>query len=513
MKKKVMNFSWSIFLLIYTLFFFQCQTVAQSSSTGMVQRPDWPIITRKGDKLYEGNKAFRFFGLAAPNIQQNESQIREDRTNRFPDEYEIRDALGAMQSLGGRATRTFSLSIYTAADKEMPVYISGRKKYNEAAFRCLDLLIALCHEYDIRLIIPFIASQSFGGIRGVDEFSDLSGKPRGSFWTDESVKDDFKHFLQFILNRKNTVNGILYKNDPAILAWQLGNEFGSYAGDRKLDYKEWSPRILNWSVEMAAFIKKTDPNHLVMEAGGVDRAAILADPNIDLISDHLYEYWNRMGGQPWELAPIARASVAETRGKKPLVIDEFGLGSTDNLRSLMQVIRTDESIVGGLLWSIRSHRRDGGWYYHNEGGTPVNSFHVPGFAAGFEYEEMRLLDLLKTEAYQIRGIKIPPVQKPSPAPVLFAQGKGFTWRGSTGAAMYTMERAEKPGGPFTVLASGLHDSVIWDVKNFEGSPLASEPLVLFYDETKTPGTTYYYRIKGINRTGESAWSQVLIIKP
>ena len=41
------------------------------------------------------------------------------------------------------------------------------------------------------------------------------------------------------LNRRNTVNGILYKDDPAILAWQLGNEFGSYAGDRKLDYTEW----------------------------------------------------------------------------------------------------------------------------------------------------------------------------------------------------------------------------------------------------------------------------------
>jgi mannan endo-1,4-beta-mannosidase len=513
MKARTMISGQHVFLFFISLLFLQLHTRAQSSTTGAAQKSNWPIITRKGDKLYEGNKAFRFFGLAAPNIQQNESQIREDRTNRFPDEYEIRDALGAMQRIGGRATRTFSLSVYTPADKEMPVYITGRRNYNEEAFRCLDLVIALCHEYDIRLIIPFIASQSFGGIRGVDEFSDLSGKPRGSFWTDESVKDDFRHFLQFILNRKNTVNGILYKDDPAILTWQLGNEFGSYAGDRKLDYTEWSPRILSWSKEMAAYIKKTDPNHLVMEAGGVDRAAMLADPNIDLISDHLYEYWNRMGGQPWELAPIARASVTETRGKKPLVIDEFGLGSTDNLRSLMQVIRSDESIVGGLLWSIRCHRRDGGWYYHNEGGTPVNSFHVPGFASGFEYEETRLLDLLKTEAYNIRGLEIPPVQKPSPAPVLIAKGGGFTWRGSTGAASYTIERAEKPGGPFTILATGLDDSVIGDVKNFEGSIRASEPLVLFYDETKKPGITYFYRIKAMNSAGESAWSQLLTIKP
>ena len=88
----------------------------------------------------------------------------------------------------------------------------------------------------------------------------------------------------------------------------------------------------------------------------------------------------------------------------------------------MEVIRTDESIVGGLLWSIRSHRRDGGWYYHNEGGTPVNSFHVPGFASGFEYEETRLLDLLRAEAYHIRGEGNSGFQKPSPAPVLIKKG-------------------------------------------------------------------------------------------
>ncbi len=71
-------------------------------------RTNWPIITRKGDELFEGSKPFRFMGLAAPNIQQNESQIRTDRTNRFPDEYEIRDILDGIKRIGGRATRTFS---------------------------------------------------------------------------------------------------------------------------------------------------------------------------------------------------------------------------------------------------------------------------------------------------------------------------------------------------------------------------------------------------------------------
>jgi hypothetical protein len=468
----------------------------------------WPIIHRKGDVLYEGSQVFRFFGLAAPNIQQNESQLLPDFSNRFPDDFEIRDILEGLKRVGSRATRTFSLSVHSALDNRVPAYISGRRIYNEDAFRCLDRVIALCHQYDIRLIIPFIASQSFPGIRGVDEFSDLAGKPKGAFWTDESVKNDFKHFLDFILNRRNTVNGLLYKEDPAILCWQLGNEFGSYAGDRKLSYAEWTPRIQQWCIEMAAYIKKQDPNHLLMEAGGTDREAMITDPNIDIISDHLYEYWNRMGGQPWELSPIAKASSKTCKGRKPLMVDEFGLGDIENLRSLMETIR-ESNIVGGLLWSIRGRRRDGGWYYHNEGGTPVNSYHLPGFAVGHAYEERRMLDLLRQEAYAIRNLPVPAISVPRPAPTLMLQGKGFTWRGSAGAESYSIERADSPQGPFTVIASGLHDAVIADVASFEHRTEASWPQVLYTDESTRPGTKYFYRIKAVNVAGASEYSPVV----
>jgi hypothetical protein len=466
------------------------------------------FITRKNDKLIEGDHVFRFFGLAAPNIQQNESQLRKDMLNRFPDDFEIRDIYGGIQRMGGLVTRTFSLSVFSADDKGLPVYIPARRTYNEEAFCCLDRVVALAHEYNIRLIIPFIASQSFAGIRGVDEFSSLAGKSKGSFWTDKEVKEDFRHFLNYLVNRKNTVNGKIYKNDPAILAWQLGNEFGSYSGDRRLDYNDWSPKILNWSLEMASFIKKIDPNHLIIEAGGANREAFLADPNIDIISDHLYEYWNRMGNQPWELGPIAYKSWNECKGKKPLVIDEFGLGSTENLKNLMDTI-CNSGISGGLIWSIRSHRRDGGWYYHNEGGTKINSFHVPGFSVGYSYEETRILDVLRKKAYQIRNICSPPIQKPEPDPVLFIKDNGFTWKGSTGAKYYTIERSENINGPWIVISTGIEDSIIGDVASFENSAEAKDPLILYFDENKHFGKKYYYRIKATNEAGETNYSNIV----
>jgi hypothetical protein len=193
-----------LFVLIFSI---SSLTMGQKKKVKLSES-DWPIITRTGDQLYEGDKIFRFLGLAAPNIQLNESQLQADMTNRFPNEYEIRDILGGIQRVGGIATRTFSLSVYSPDDNGLPVYISAHRTYNEEAFQCLDRVIALAHEYNVRIIIPFIASQKFYGFRGVGEFSALSGKPDGSFWTDEEVKADFKHFLDFILNRKNTVRGV-----------------------------------------------------------------------------------------------------------------------------------------------------------------------------------------------------------------------------------------------------------------------------------------------------------------
>lgn len=469
--------------------------------------PDWPIVSRQGDRLFEGDQPFRTFGLATPNLQQHEGQLLPDASNRFPDEFETRDALASLHQLGARATRCFALSVASPADRGLPAYITARRTYNEEAFRALDRVLALCPDYDVRLMLPFIASQSFAGIRGVDEFAALSGKTAvGAFWTDPEVKADFKHLLAFIVNRRNTISGRLYRDDPAILGWQLGNEFASYAPDRKLSAAEWTPRITAWSLEMAAYLKQLDPHHLVFEAGG-DRAAYLASPDIDVISTHLYEYWNRLFGGPTDLAAAARADWAQCRGRKPLIVDEFGLATVDNCRALMRTIR-ESDIVGGFLWSLRVHRRDGGFYYHNEGGTPINSYHFPGFATGHDYDETQLLDLLRAESFAIRGMTPAPLSPPSPAPLLRRTAAGFTWRGSTGAAFYTIERAPSPEGPWTVAATGLADSVVNDVKKFEADS-DGRPLTLWTDEALPPGGRACYRIRGFNAAGASPWSPVL----
>jgi len=464
----------------------------------------WPIITRKGDALFEGKVPFRFFGIAAPNLHQNEGQLLADFSNRFPDEYEIRDVLESMRYLGARATRTFSLSVFSPEDEGAPVYIEGRRQYNENALRCMDLVLALCHEYDVRVIIPLIASQHFKYWHGVDEFSALAGKGPMTFWSDEDVKADYRHLFSTLANRRNTVSGLLYKDDPAILAWQFGNEFNVYAGDNGKDHDTMKKLIGSWSIEMAAYFKSVDPKHLVMSAG-YDLPCYISDPNIDVYSLHLYEHWNRLGGQSTDLAALAAEEWKACKGKKPLIVDEFGMGATETMRKLMAEIRTS-GISGGLIWGIRGHRRDGGWYYHNEGGTVTNSYHIPGFAVGHDFDEQRILDLLRKEAHAISGKPLPPMAAPVQAPILFALEGGLTWRGSTLAQYYVIQRATSPNSSWKTIATGVQDSVIGAVEKFEQSG-ASNPGAIWYDENAPKGPVFY-RIKGVNISGETDWSPV-----
>ncbi len=467
------------------------------------------FITRDGSRLMEGDREFRFLGLAAPNLHQNEGQLAGDWSNRFPDEFEIRDSLATIRQMGGRATRCFSLSIRNPSDSGVPVHVEGIDQYGDEAFQAMDLLLALCHEYDVRLILPLIDSHSFWGWRGVDDFAAFRDKPGTDFWTDNQLKEDFRRLIHSLLHRRNTITGILYKDDPAILAWQTGNELSSYVWDRGLDEETWMPKVTAWTLEMAEYIQSLDENHLVMEGGG-NREAYLKDPNIDVISAHYYEYWNKKFGKPYDLAAISSHDIAGIAGLKPVIADELGMAETDNLQALLDEI-VSNGTAGGLLWGIRAHRRDGGFYYHNENGTKFNSYHWPGFTNGETYDERKVLKLLREKAYAIRNMQVPPMPPPEGAPLLLPirSPSEIMWRGCTGAASYDVERSSDGESNWSVVASGVEDVVIPgpEVPRYEHSG-QSAPIPIFADPDAPKGEVSHYRVRGRNDAGLTPWSNV-----
>jgi hypothetical protein len=152
-----------------------------------------------------------------------------------------------------------------------------------------------------------------------------------------------------------------------------------------------------------------------------------------------------------------------------------------------------------MIWSLRFHNRDGGFYWHSEpsGGLLYKAYHYPGFATGEAYAETELMKLMRDKAFEIRGLARPPLETPAPPVLLpFNSAANISWRGSVGAAGYDVERSTKPGGPWTVVGANVDDTL-----------LQYRPL--FADESAEPGHSYYYRVRAKNLAGTSAPSNVV----
>jgi len=438
------------------------------------------FVRRDGDVLKDGDREFRFLSFNIPNLHYVEDDMRFDQSMpfRLPDAFEIDDALGAIEQMGGQVVRTYTLSVKKADDPEgLPRYILGPGQFNEEAFRTLDQVIAAAHRHHVRLIIPFVDQWSWWG--GTAELAAFRGKKPDDVWTDPQLLEDFQNIVTFVINRVNTVTGVRYRDDKAILAWETGNELHCPP--------EWTKR-------MAAHIKSQDPRHLVID--GTHRRTLLPssldDANIDFVQTHHYEK------DPREMIANLVESAKMARGKKPYHLGEFGFLSTDALCAVMDTVR-DEKLTGALLWSLRYRSRDGGFYWHHEpaGGDFFKAYHWPGFASGEKYDERRLMQFVRERAFALRGLTPPPLPKPkAPRLLSVTEGGQMTWQGAVGASSYHVERAEKANGPWTTVGAGVSDAYV-------------QYRPLFVDESLRPGAAYYYRVVACNASGSSKPSNVV----
>jgi hypothetical protein len=433
------------------------------------------FITVRGDQLMEGDKPFRFISFNLPNLQMIEDNLPFAETNpwRLPDEFEIRDGLATVRQMGGTVVRTYVLSVRRTNDTPgMPRHVVGPGQFNEAAFREFDLALKIANEQSIRLIIPLVDNWAWQGGRA--EYAGFRGKPKEAFWTDPQIIDDFKKTIRFVLLRTNTLTGIRYGDDKAILCWETGNEI-------------FSPP--SWTHDIAGYIKSLDTHHLVMDgvaAFGLKNES-LTDTNVDIVTTHHYP--NARIRKTF--AESIRENWAKAKGKKPYVVGEFGFVSTADMEDALNAIM-DTGMSGGLLWSLRFHNRDGGFYWHSEpsGGNRYKGLHWPGSPIGAAYDEINLMAMVRRYAFAIRGLVPPPIPPPAPPGLLpITDAAAISWQGSLGAASYIVEHAPKASGPWTVVADGVDESFV-------------QYRPLFVDES-APAGNWYYRVRARNDSGVS----------
>ncbi len=193
------------------------------------------------------------------------------------------------------------------------------------------------------------------------------------FYADTAAVRMYEDFVRSIVSRKNRYTHRYYKDEPAIMAWQLCNE------PRPFGKQMFAP-MLEWSARTARLIKSLDPNHLVStgsegtvgcEWDVTTCEQMHADPNIDYLTVHVWPInWG------WASRDRLRESLPnvyvkateylETNSRiaeainKPMVIEEFGYSRDHNLYTPLAGTYCRDCFYGFVFTKVAESRANGG---------------------------------------------------------------------------------------------------------------------------------------------------------
>jgi mannan endo-1,4-beta-mannosidase len=136
--------------------------------------------------------------------------------------------------------------------------------YQENGLRGLDQAIWEAKRRGIRVIVPLVNNWAdYGGLPAYAAWAtreDGIVHAHDDFFSDARIRQWWKDYVAFLAVRVNTFTGIAYKDEPAILAWEIGNEF-------RCRSCRGTSRLADIIGELAAFLRSVMPNHLIADGG------------------------------------------------------------------------------------------------------------------------------------------------------------------------------------------------------------------------------------------------------
>lgn len=303
-------------------------------------RPRRGFVTTQGSRFTVDGEPFRFVGANVALMFRDEDRAAMPETLRRASQAGIKVVRVWAFGEGGPAD-VGPLADFADWPRTHPFrWAPGH--WNEEAFVHLDKVLAEAQRND--LLVQICLTNWWRDTGGVTQYlrwagindADDAQFPVGInparamlFYSNETTRRLYREHLEKLVTRRNTVTGVLYRDDPAIFGWELMNEAQAVTG-------RWAERRA-WIAEMSGYLKSLDSNHLVTpgEWGyrtAAERREWLADhgvPTIDYCDVHHYprEDTDSFVDSPRALREfIDNRAAAALSLNKPLVMGEFGIG-------------------------------------------------------------------------------------------------------------------------------------------------------------------------------------------
>jgi mannan endo-1,4-beta-mannosidase len=284
-----------------------------------------------------------------------------------------------------------------------------RPAFNDGASGLEHLDYVLHEARKLGLKVMLVLTNNWKEFGGMDQYVVWFGlKQHHAFYTDPSARQAYKAWAAHLALRRNSMSGVLYRDDPTIFSWELANEPRCWNGGDFDDRPACSVKpVVSWAEEMSSAIKSLDPNHLVSigdegffarAAGwgydgsdGIDHDALIALSHIDFGTFHLYpDTWGQSFS--WSLQWIEDHIAAARSAGKPTLLEEYGVaanrsgigGEVDSERRDETFPRWHEVLQkrganAALFWMLAGHDDSKGVYpdydqftiYEKDGVAPL----------------------------------------------------------------------------------------------------------------------------------------------
>jgi hypothetical protein len=420
---------------------------AQASSNG--------FVTRSGDKLLLNGQPFRFSGA---NLYWG--ALNEDgRTGfNYPTPFQVQSSLQTVVDMGETVVRCQTCGISTGSPLSVEPKLGG---VSQAALRHIDYFIAQAQKYGLKVVIPLTDNYGYylGSYCDYTNWLHLSSRSNcpsaaaaSVFYTSPRAISAFEKYVVILLNHVNYYTHVPNRDNPAIMAWETGNE---------LPYGKGGPaELTRWTARISAYIKARDSRQLVMDGSAYLDPGDLKLPDVDIVDMHYY---------PLSTAYLNANASQAAAAKKAMVVGEYSWNDASSLQPFLADIERIKSIAGDMYWDLQPANDFFGYVEHFDGfqlhfpGDNTDVADYGGEPALASSADTSQVSRLRAHAYAMLGKSEPSYPVP-PAPfvtnvehvasTVAGTGNLLEWRAFPGAASYLVRRSTTgPGGPWTTVAT------------------------------------------------------------